>query len=229
MHSNLLHSIKSKFLTGLAKSAVENYIKEKEFIEPPKDFPKEFLTKRAGVFVTIEKKNELRGCIGTYLPTRINIAEEVVHNAVAAAAEDYRFGPIQEEEFPYLSYTVYILSYPEPVKDIKDPTKSSEEEFRRAGLDPKKFGIIVKTGPFTYPNEKEVAVDETSSHLPPHPSLEGGSAFDGVIPYKTGLLLPDLEGVDTIEQQIEICCQKGGIDPKKEKIFIYRFTVEKYQ
>jgi len=53
--------------------------------------------------------------------------------------------------------------------------------------------------------------------------------FDGVIPYKTGLLLPDLDSVDTVEKQIAIACQKGGIDPQKEKIFIYRFTVEKYQ
>ena len=180
----------------LAKQAVENYIKEGKIIELTKDLPEEFLTKRAGTFVTIEKDGQLRGCIGTYLPTRINVAEEIVRNAIAAANEDYRFGPIKKEELPYLSYTVYILSYPELVKNIKE-------------LDPKKFGVIVKTGPFTFPNEKDVV-------------------FDGAIPYKTGLLLPDLEEVNTIEKQFSIACQKGGIDPEKEKIFIYRFTVEKY-
>ena len=184
-------------LVLLAKSAVENYVREEKFISPPQDLPEEFLKRRAGTFVTIEKNGELRGCIGTYLPTRINVAEEIIHNAISAATEDYRFGPIQKEELSFLSYVVYILSYPEPVKDIKE-------------LDPKKFGIIVKTGPFTFPNEKEVV-------------------FDGVIPYKTGLLLPDLEGVDTIEKQLSIACQKGGIDPQREKIFIYKFTVEKYQ
>jgi AmmeMemoRadiSam system protein A len=184
-------------LTSLAKLAVENYIKEGEIISPPADLSEEFLKRRAGTFVTIEKNGELRGCIGTYLPTKINVAEEIIRNAIAAATEDYRFGPIREEELPYLSYTVYILSYPEPVKDIKE-------------LDPKKFGIIVKTGPFAYPDQENVV-------------------FDGVIPYKTGLLLPDLEGVDTVEQQISIACQKGGIDLQREKIFIYRFTVEKYQ
>jgi len=185
------------FYTLLAKQAIENYVKEGKIISLLEDLPEEFLKRRAGTFVTIDKENELRGCIGTYLPTRINIAEEVIRNAIAAATEDYRFGSIQKEELPYLSYTVYILSYPEPVKDIKE-------------LNPKKFGVIIKTGPFTFPNEKEVV-------------------FDGVIPYKTGLLLPDLEGVDTIEKQISIACQKGGIDPESEKIFIYRFTVEKYQ
>jgi AmmeMemoRadiSam system protein A len=179
-------------LVLLAKNTVENYIKERKIIEPPKDFPDEFLKRKAGVFVTIEKnlglprseqKALLRGCIGTYLPTRENIAEETIYNAIAAATEDYRFGPIQEEELPYLSYTVYILSEPSwPVKDISE-------------LNPKKFGIIIK------------------NHS---------------ISPKCGVLLPDLEGVDTVEQQISIACQKAGIDPTKEKIIIYKFSVEKF-
>ena len=167
-------------LVFLAKKTVETFIKKGEIISPPEDLPKEFLEKKAGTFVTIEKNGNLRGCIGTYLPTRENIAQEIIQNAIAAATEDYRFGPIQEKELSSLSYTVYILSEPELVRDIKE-------------LDPQKYGIIVKT---------EI---------------------------KTGLLLPDLEGVDTIEQQLSITCQKGGIDPEKDHIIIYRFTAKKYQ
>ncbi|MDD2697083.1 MAG: AmmeMemoRadiSam system protein A, partial [Candidatus Pacebacteria bacterium] len=163
--------------TEIAKEAVENYIKEKKIISPANDLPEEISKRKAGTFVTIEKDGELRGCIGTYLPTRINIAEEIIHNAIAAATEDYRFDSIRKEELSRLSYTVYILSEPEIVKDVKE-------------LDPKKFGIIVKTAPFTYPNEDVV--------------------FDGHVPFKSGLLLPDLEGVDTIEKQFLIACQKGG-------------------
>jgi len=206
---------------SLAKLAVENYIKDGKIIDPPEDLPEEFLKKRAGVFVTIEKcassahppmRRKLRGCIGTYLPTKINIAEEIIHNAVAAACEDYRFEPVQKEELSSLSYTVYILNSPEPVKDIKK-------------LDPKKFGIIIKTGPFTYPSGSEREKREHALFdLPNEPDV----VFDDKLSYKTGLLLPDLEGVDTVEQQISIASQKGGIDPAKEKIFIYRFTVEKY-
>ncbi len=175
----------------LAKQAIENYIKEGKIISLPDDLPKEFsrselaelLTRKAGTFITIEKNRNLRGCIGTYLPTKENIAKEIIYNAVAAATEDYRFGPVQKEELPYLSYTVYILSEPELVKDIKE-------------LNPKKYGIIIKTV--------------------------------GYLPVKTGLLLPDLEGINTPEQQISIACQKGGINPKEEKILIYRFKTEKY-
>lgn len=184
-------------LVFLAKQTVETFIKEGKIISPPNDLPKEFLKRRAGTFVTIEKNGELRGCIGTYLPTRENIAEEIIHNAIAAAAEDYRFGPIREEELPHLSYTVYILGEPELVKGIKE-------------LDPQKYGIIVKTIPIKGPTGIDVV-------------------FNGHFVAKTGLLLPDLEGVDTIEKQISIACQKGGIDPLREKILIYKFTVEKYQ
>lgn len=46
---------------------------------------------------------------------------------------------------------------------------------------------------------------------------------------RCGLLLPDLEGVETLEQQFLIACQKGGIDPHFEKdIEIERFKVKKY-
>ena len=92
----------------LAKQAIENYIKKGEIISIPQDLPKEFLSRKAGTFVTIEKNEELRGCIGTYLPTRINIAEEIIRNAIAAATEDYRFEPIQKKELSSLIYTVYI-------------------------------------------------------------------------------------------------------------------------
>lgn len=170
-------------LVKLAKKAVENYVKKGEIISPTSDVPKEFLEKKAGTFVTIEKEGKLRGCIGTFLPTQENIAKEVIRNAIASATKDDRFLPVSEEELPYLSYTVYILSLPELVKDLKE-------------LNPKKYGILIKTLNF---------------------------------PQKSALLLPDLEGIDSIEKQIFIACQKGGINPKEEKILIYRFTAKKYK
>lgn len=181
----------------LAKKTVESYVEKREIIEIPSDLPKEMIEKKSGTFVTIKKDEDLKGCIGTYLPTKENVAGEIIHNAVAAATEDYRFGPIQKEELPFLSYTVYLLEKPELVKDIKE-------------LNPKKYGIIVKTTPILSPNRTDVV-------------------FNGHAVAKSALLLPDLAGIDTAEKQISIACQKGGIDPTREKIIIYRFTVEKHQ
>jgi AmmeMemoRadiSam system protein A len=46
--------------------------------------------------------------------------------------------------------------------------------------------------------------------------------------WRRGLLLPDLEGVESAEQQIDICCQKGGINPA-EAVNLYRFRVKRYR
>lgn len=169
--------------TNLAKESVETYIKKGNTISLLRDLPKEFLEKKAGTFVTIEKQGKLRGCIGTFIPTRENMAQEIIHNAIAAATEDYRFGRIKREELPDLSYTVYVLNRLEQVGNVRE-------------LNPKKYGIIIKT------------------------------AGD---PIKSALLLPNLEGINTVEEQISIACQKGGIDPKNERIAVLRFTAEKYE
>ena len=41
---------------------------------------------------------------------------------------------------------------------------------------------------------------------------------------KRGLLLPDLDGVDSVDQQVEIAMQKGGIH-KFERYSLQRFEV----
>ncbi|MBE3519871.1 MAG: AmmeMemoRadiSam system protein A [Firmicutes bacterium] len=67
---------------------------------------------------------------------------------------------------------------------------------------------------------------------PPEPTDEG--ALDpkkyGVIVEaggRRGLLLPDLDGIDTVEEQIAIARRKAGIPPG-EKVRLYRFTVKRY-
>ncbi|HEB12663.1 MAG TPA: AMMECR1 domain-containing protein, partial [Actinobacteria bacterium] len=41
-------------------------------------------------------------------------------------------------------------------------------------------------------------------------------------------LLPNLDGVDTVEKQVEIARQKAGISPD-EKVDLFRFTVTRYR
>jgi uncharacterized protein (TIGR00296 family) len=184
---------------SLAKLAVETYVKEGRVLKnSPKSLAKDFLERRAGVFVSIfrsphrtdaeqkrrtDAEKELRGCVGTYLPTEDNIAREIIQSAVAVASQDYRFGPIQKDELSHLSYTVYILGKPELISGLD-------------ALDPKIYGVIVKSLDF---------------------------------PRKTGLLLPDLDGVNTSQEQISIACQKAGINTSQESTAVYRFKVEKYE
>lgn len=46
--------------------------------------------------------------------------------------------------------------------------------------------------------------------------------------YRRGLLLPDLEGVNCVEDQLEIAKRKAGIT-QDEKIKIFRFEVKRYR
>ena len=45
---------------------------------------------------------------------------------------------------------------------------------------------------------------------------------------RRGLLLPNLDGVDTIEQQLEIAKQKAGLDPQEEDCTYQRFEVVRH-
>ncbi|ACK42296.1 MULTISPECIES: AmmeMemoRadiSam system protein A [Dictyoglomus] len=169
-----------EYIVGLARKAIETYLKEGRVITPPPDIP-DYLKRKAGTFVSLHRKStgELRGCIGTIIPTTSNIAEEIIRNAISAATEDPRFPPLDLDELDDIEISVDVLSPLEEIKDIKD-------------LDPKKYGVVVEKG------------------------------------WRRGVLLPDLEGVDTIEEQLSIALAKAGISPS-ENFKVYRFSVDRFK
>jgi AmmeMemoRadiSam system protein A len=165
-------------LVSLARHAVEEYVRFRRVIKPPADLGPD-MRGRAGVFCSIKRHGQLRGCIGTIEPVRGSIAEEIIHNAIAAATEDPRFDPIEVDELDSLVYSVDVLGKPEPIDTIDQ-------------LDVKRYGVIVSRGA------------------------------------RRGLLLPDLDGVDTPEEQVRIAMQKAGIRPG-EDVSLQRFEVVRHQ
>ena len=174
----------------LARRTIEQYVREGTTPRIPKkpgsgsdellsSLPEEMLQEKAGAFVSIHEHGNLRGCIGTILPARSCVAEEIVGNAVSAATKDPRFLPIREEELPYLQINVDVLGAPEDIES-KDQ------------LDVKRYGVIVSSGG------------------------------------RRGLLLPDLEGVDTVDRQVDIARQKAGID-RGEPMQLQRFEVIRHK
>ncbi len=73
----------------------------------------------SGVFVTIKRRGELRGCLGT-LQCQRGLAGEVVRCAADAATEDPRFPPVSVEELPEVAVEVSVLGPLEPI-DARDP------------------------------------------------------------------------------------------------------------
>ena len=137
------------------------------------------ISQKAGAFVSIHKNGDLRGCIGTILPTKSCVAEEIISNAVSASTRDPRFPPITADELDELEINVDVLCEPELITSTDM-------------LDVKRYGVIVSQG------------------------------------YKRGLLLPDLEGVDTVEQQVQIAMMKGGIT-YDDDITLHRFEVIRHK
>ena len=68
----------------------------------------------SGVFVTISRDGELRGCIGYPEPAG-RLCEMLPEAAVAAATRDPRFPPVGVEELGKVSFEVTVLEPPELV------------------------------------------------------------------------------------------------------------------
>jgi MEMO1 family protein len=164
-------------LVRLARQTIESYVGHGQVLAPPAERTEE-MQRRAGVFVSLHKHGDLRGCIGTIEPVQQDVAEEIISNAISAATHDPRFSPVRKEELADLQISVDVLGEAEPIQ--------SEAE-----LDPKIYGVIVESG------------------------------------RRRGLLLPDLEGVDTPQQQVEIALRKAWIGVH-ERYHLYRFRVTRY-
>ena len=162
----------------LARKVVESYVRGGD-VPDVSDAPEELKDKRAGVFVCLKKDGELRGCIGTIQPVNASIAEEIRDNAISSATSDFRFAPVSTGELDGLTYSVDVLGEAEDIDDM-------------SSLDPKTYGVIVRSG------------------------------------RKAGLLLPDLEGVDTADEQVRIAMMKAGIN-RGEPVRLQRFKVTRHE
>jgi len=74
---------------------------------------------KLGVFVTLHKRGELRGCIGFPEPT-YKLGYAVEHAALSAALEDPRFPEVEAEEMDSIVVEVSVLTKPELMK-VADP------------------------------------------------------------------------------------------------------------
>jgi len=106
-----------KELLQLARTTIENYLKDGSKNYPPTDNPK-FKEKR-GVFVTLHMEGDLRGCIGYPLPIK-PLIEAVVDNAVSSSTEDYRFNRVTPDELKDIDIEISVLTVPKKVESYKD-------------------------------------------------------------------------------------------------------------
>ncbi len=100
-----------KEIVKAARRAIETYFSKEDFVL--KDY-----NEKGGIFISLYKNGNLRGCIGFIEPVELN--EGIVNAARSAAFSDPRFSPVSESELNDINIEVSILTIPEEIKDIKE-------------------------------------------------------------------------------------------------------------
>ncbi len=125
----MLNDKERKELLKIARGAIRTYLEGKRELSPKLSGP---LAEPKGVFVTLKKEGELRGCIGIVEPI-YPLGTAVVKAAISSAFEDPRFYPLRKDEFVKLEIEISILTKP---VEIDNPLK----------IDVGTHGIIIERG-----------------------------------------------------------------------------------
>ena len=119
-----------KTLHHIAKTVIENMAKGKPVPEFKAEAP--ILKENRGAFVTIQKRGQLRGCIG-YIEGHGPLYKTIGEMAGAAAFRDPRFSPVTERELPDLEIEISVLTPLERITDVSE-------------IEVGKHGIYIKQG-----------------------------------------------------------------------------------
>lgn len=137
---NPLSAAEQQVLLELAQTTLEQYVKHQTVYDPPTEefaqFPR--LREQRGVFVTLKKDGQLRGCIGNLIG-RQPLYRSVRDNTISAAARDARFQPVTAEELEAISLSISVLDVPQLVQ-----AAAPDEYLER--LRPQADGVILVNG-----------------------------------------------------------------------------------
>lgn len=104
-------------LIKLAREAISSYFSRKE-PRASKEVKKAFSDKN-GVFVTLNKDGQLRGCIG-FTEAVFPLYEAVIKAAISAAFSDPRFPPLGQDELNNVAIEVSVLTRPIAI-NVRNP------------------------------------------------------------------------------------------------------------
>lgn len=98
----------------------------------------ETLNRVGATFVTLTRRGDLCGCVGTLIPMR-PLRVDVQQNAVGAAFRDKRFPPLTRDEFAVTSIEVSLLT-------VSQPLRFADENELVAQLRPGIDGVTIEFG-----------------------------------------------------------------------------------
>lgn len=106
-------------LVRLARETITSLLGTKQDKIDPEILKAPVFLERRGVFVTLQKGGQLRGCIGS-LTGNEALAQGIRHQAENAAFYDSRFTKVEASELEDIAIEISILSEPTPL-DFTDP------------------------------------------------------------------------------------------------------------
>ena len=124
-----LREEEGRLAVQLARQSLHSTVTGRQ--DPLPSLPQVFDEKR-GVFVTLTRSGQLRGCIGFPYPVA-PLGEAIVDAAHAAAVEDPRFHPVRPEELGSIRVEVTVLTAPVVIEGPADE-RAAKVEVGRHGL-----------------------------------------------------------------------------------------------
>lgn len=116
----MLSQIDQIFLLQLSRHTLEYFFETHNKLSMDTiSIQSKILLEKRGVFVTLTKKGDLRGCIGNLEPIQ-TIVESVIDNTLAAAFYDFRFTPLDRSELKDIKIEISILDSPQKL-NIQKP------------------------------------------------------------------------------------------------------------
>jgi len=108
-----------KTLLTIARDTINSYLSKNKYPDKGKYSLTSNLEAKRGVFVTLTKGGNLRGCIG-YIEGIKPVYEAVMENAVNAALEDPRFSNVTLDEIPKLDIEISVMTPLTPVEKLEE-------------------------------------------------------------------------------------------------------------
>ena len=112
------------FLVKTARMAVTEFLSNGKRMKLESEREKKF-SFNAGVFVTLNNADGLRGCIGFPMPDK-KLSHGIIDAAIAAATEDPRFSPVKINELNEIMFEVTVLTPPVEIT-VTDPMEYLEK------------------------------------------------------------------------------------------------------
>ena len=176
-------------LLKIARKSLESYLSKGKI--PHFEVERQTLKEKRGVFVTLKKQDELRGCIGRIVADT-PLYEGVAKVAVDSAVGDPRFPPLKLEELKDIEIEISVLTPFKKVEDLEKIVVGRDGLMIQKGFH---SGLLLPQVPVEYGWDRETFLEHLcyKAGLPPYAYKEKDAViykFSALVFSESQLLTP---------------------------------------